>query len=367
MKNTTTTTTKKFVSAEELQTIREKTAKAESLYSAPVLTVATANRKEETENRLNALMEKRNDLIKALEINADIFRADFENTVHELCETVAQIAVYKTLLNLANNVVSFNNITETETEKGKKQTITTSGADLCQELYYRFAYDMHLYKTGDITGTYSDAMDLFTTAYMEIWKYLKSPAPLTLNDTVYTKALKKGAEKNYTLFQTACKEIREYIRAWSKSDNYKKLHYIVGFTDKGEQVTTSKRPQDDLADITAQDRKKIFNKYGLTAREQEVLHLVISGENGDSIAVLLGISRVTAFQTIARAKAKFVTASAYAEYITAKNAEKVARAKAEKHKTDKLYQRIYAQAQDRTAKALEKWKREFYKEMKKDR
>lgn len=302
------------------------------------------NTKEETTNRLTALMEKRNELLKALE-HTDIVQEHFNATVHELCETIAQIAVFKTLLKLSDGA----------------KDITQSGADMCEKLYRSFNLDMHTYRTNDLNKIYSDAMDLFDLAYMETWQYLKSTAPLTLTDTVYTRALKNGNEKNYTIFQVACKSIREYIHTWSKGDQYKKLHYIIGFTDNGEQVTTSTRPQDSLEDITEQDRKKLFNKYGLTAQQQEIISLVINGEKADTISTLLNIPLRTVQDNIKKAKAKFAVSSAYAEYITAKNAEKVARAKAKKNETDKLYQTIYTKAQERTATALKTWQKLFHK------
>lgn len=304
----------------------------------------TTTTREETTNRLTTLMEERNNLLKALE-HTDIVQEHLNSTVHTLCETIAQIAVYKTLLKLSD---------------GSKD-ITQSGADMCDRLYKSFALDMHIYRTGDTTEIYSDAFDLFIIAYVETWKYLKTSAPLTLNDTVYTRALKNGSEKNYTIFQTACKEIREYIRSWSKTQDFKKLHYIIGFTDNGEQVTTSAKPQDDLTDIDENTKTAFFNKYGLTAQQQEIISLVIRGEKADTISTLLNIPLRTVQDNIKKAKAKFTTASAYAEYITAKNAEKVARAKAEKYANDIVYQTIYAKAQERTAKALAEWRTAFYK------
>lgn len=302
------------------------------------------NTRQATTDRLTALVNERNELLKALE-HTDIVQEQFNATVHTLCETVAQIAVYKTLLKLSDGA----------------KDITQSGADMCDRLYRSFVRDMHTYRTADLNETYSDAMDLFNLAYMEIWQYLKSTAPLTLTDTVYTRVLKNGNEKNYTLFQVACKGIREYIHSWSKTDNYKTLHYIVGFTDNGEQVTTSTRPQDDLTDITAQDRNRLYNKYGLTAQQQEIISLVINGEKADTIATLLNMPLRTVQDNIKKAKAKFATASAYAEYITAKNAEKIARAKAEKHTADRLYLNIYEKAQERTATALKTWQSLFHK------
>jgi DNA-binding CsgD family transcriptional regulator len=320
--------------------------------------------REETTNRLNALMEKRNDLVKALEIS-DYFRTDLDKTVNELCETIAQISVYKTLLHLADSVTSFN-ATETTESNGHRQTISTSGAEMCEKLYRSFAHDMHLYKTGDITDIYSDAMDLFTTAYVIVWSYLKSTAPLTLDDVVLTIPKANGNEKNYTLFQTACKSIREYIHEWSSTDSYKKLHYLIGYTESGKQITTIKRPTDTLTDIDEKTQTAFFNKYGLTAKEQEILRLVVNGETAETIATLLNIPCVTVWKNIARAKAKFATASAYAEYITAKNAEKIAKAKAEKHTADRLYLDIYEKAKERTTKALQEWKTAFYKELPQD-
>lgn len=311
----------------------------------------TATTKEKTTERLNALMEKRNELINALSLypSLDELKTARANTVHELCETIGQIATYKTLLKLSD----------------APKDISTSGAEMCEKMLYSFPFDMHIYRTGDLTAIYSDAMDIYQVAYFEAWKVLDLSAPLTLNDTVYTQALKNGNEKNYTVFQLACKSIRDYIHSWSKSQDFKKLHYLIGYTESGKQITTSKRPQNDLQDITEQDRKKTFNKYGLTAQQQEIISLVIRGEKAETIATLLNMPLRTVQDNIKKAKAKFATANAYAEYITAKNAEKIARAKAEKHESDRLYLDLYAKAQDRTAKALQVWKTAFYTEKRK--
>lgn len=315
----------------------------------------TTNTRETTRNRLNELAEKRNELLFILDNFADITRetltAELNATIHELCDTIAQIATYKTLLKLSDGA----------------KDISQSGADMCADMLRSFPFDLRLYKNNDITDIYSDSMDIYQTAYFEIWQVFRLTAPLTLNDTVYTRALKNGTGKNYTIFQLACKSIREYIHAWSKSQDFKKLHYVIGFTDNGEQVTTSTRPQDNLTDITEQDRKKLFNKYGLTAQQQDIIALVIRGEKADTISILLNIPLRTVQDNIKKAKAKFVVASAYAEYITAKNAEKIARAKAEKNTADRLYLSIYEKAQERTARALQEWKTAFYNEKRKNR
>lgn len=300
--------------------------------------------KQTTTDQLTALMEKRNDLVKALE-NTDLVKPMFNSIVHDLCETIAQISVYKTLAKLSDS----------------PKDITASGAQKCAEMHRAFTFDIITYKRNDATATYSDAFDLFNIAYMEIWQYLKSTAPLTLTDTVHTDILKNGGEKNYTIFQTACKSIREYIHAWSKSDQYKKLHYVIGISDNGEQVTSAKRPIDDLTDIDANTKKAFFDKYGLTAQQQDIIVFLVNGEKPQDIAQLLNMPLRTVQDNIKKAKAKFTTASAYAEYVTAKNAEKVARAKAEKHDPDKVYSDIYAKAQERTAQALTAWQDAFHK------
>jgi Fe2+ or Zn2+ uptake regulation protein len=313
------------------------------------IATATTNAKEETKNRLTALTKKRNEILHILENFADITKetltAELTETVQELCETMAQIAVYKTLFKLSDSA----------------KDITTNGAKMCEKMYKDFTRDMATYRTHNTAETYTDAMDLFNIAYMDIWQYLNGSAPLDLDTTVYTKVSKNGTEKNYTLFQYACKSIRESIHSWSKSDNYKRLHYIIGIADNGQQVTTSKRPQDDLTDIPENTKKAFFDKYGLTAQEQEIISLLIRGEDIPTIAKLLNIPTVTAYKQTARAKAKFATASAYAEYITAKNAEKVARAKAEKHIDDTVYQEVYTRAKARTAKAYDEWVIAFHK------
>ena len=329
------------------------------------------NTKTETADRLADLMSKRNDLIRAVEMlhgirtqgnNAnhaeEIASERLTAIINELCETLAQIAVYKTLRHLADSVTSFGMTEQTETN-GHRQTITTSGTDYCEKLYHSFAHDMHIYRTNDTADIYTDSMDLFTTAYMTIYAYLRTPAPLTLDDIVLTIPKANGEEKNYTIYQTACKTIREYIHTWSTSAEYKKLHYIIGFTDDGRQITTSKRPADDLADITDRDRVNLYKRYGLTARECAVLDMTINGDSAEEIADMLHITAVTVWQTLARAKAKFTTASAYAEYITAKNAEKRAKAKAEKETADRIYLEIYEKAKARTAHALNEWKKAF--------
>lgn len=305
---------------------------------------ANTNTKQATRDRLNGLAEKRNALLSALEKSATI-RPVFEQTAHELCDTMAQIATYKTLLKLSDGA----------------KDITQKGADMCAEMLRAFPFDLRIWKTGDTSANYSDAMDIYSTAYGELWQIFNTSAPLTLTDTVYTKVLKNGNEKNYTAFQMACKGIREYIHSWSKSQDFKRIRYIIGYTDNGEEITSAQKPVDDLTDITDTDRARLFNKYGLTADERKTAVLMINGEKPNTIAVLLNISPRTARERVQKVKAKFATANLYAEYITAKNAEKVARAKAEKHTADRLYLELYEQAKKRTQKARDEWARAFHR------
>ena len=62
-------------------------------------------------------MEKRSNLISTLAqypTLANDLAESKAGTIHELCETISQIAVYKTLLKLADSVTSFSNTSETE-------------------------------------------------------------------------------------------------------------------------------------------------------------------------------------------------------------------------------------------------------------
>ena len=305
------------------------------------------NTKQATKNRLEELAEKRNALLHALTVSQTV-KIDFNATVEELCSTVAQIATYKTLNRLADGA----------------KDIGQSGADICLKMLRQFPLDMVIYRTNNLQEIYSDAMDIYHTAYLEVWQILHRQTPLNLDDTVLTIVQKNGNEKNYTIFQTACKSIRDYIRSWSSRDDFKKLQYVIGFAENGEQVTTSHKPKDDLQGIEEEHYTAFFNKYGLTDKQATICHLLINGETPQSIASALNIPLRTAQDQIKKIKAKFATASAYAEYITAKNAEKIAKAKAEKHREDKVYLSIYEQAQKRTAAALTTWKNLFHKKAK---
>ena len=103
----------------------------------------------------------------------------------------------------------------------------------------------------------------------------------------------------------------------------------------------------------------------MTAHQNELFALVIRGEDTATIADLLGIPLRTVQDNLKKGKAKFATAQAYAEYITAQNAEKLAKAKAEKNPTDSVYQITYTKAQHRTATAYTAWKTAFHAENKK--
>jgi len=339
MTNQTTTNTTRQIDIKTICANMHKYGKVPT-YTAPT----APTRAQDTTDHLTDLCNRRNDLLKVVDI-MPTYSADLADTIHELTETVAQIAVYKTLQKLTDS----------------PKDIGTNGVEKCEQMLKAFPHDIRTYKTQDTSTNYSDAFDLFQTAYIAINSLLCSSASLTLADTVFTEVLKNGNEKNYTLFALACKNIREYIHGWSKTDGYKKLHYIIGIADNGQQVTTSKRPQDDLTDIPENTKKAFFDKYGLTAQQQEIFALAIRGEDTATIADLLNIPLRTVQDNLKKGKAKFATASAYAEYITAKNAEKTARAKAEKHTDDAVYQEVYTRAKARTEKAYSEWVTAFHK------
>lgn len=328
-KTTTTTTTSKPSTLPTSARRWMEQRQAITPMQAPASTT-----REDTRARLEQLQERRNALALALTQSATV-RADFRESAHALCETVAQIAVYKTLLFLYDSPNSLSN----------------NASEKCGELLREFPHDIRTYQNNESNAsdrTFSDAFDLFKEAYVMLWGYLSAPVPLTLADTVRTHEKQDGTLKEYNLFNVASQSVREYINAQSRRDDFKRIQYFLGYTEEGKQITTGKRPKTDTSTITDEERAQFARKYNLTAREQEVIFLVAKGESAQTISALLNIDRKTAERTILNAKKKFPIAYAYDELRNARNAQKVAERKAKENAQDKLYQEILANATNRT-------------------
>jgi hypothetical protein len=145
--------------------------------------------------------------------------------------------------------------------------------ELLKSLYFDIQTLKNAENDAFITETLTDAIDLVQVASEAIIPYFCNNVIFELSDTVYTKVLKNGNEKNYTVFSLACKAIREYITAQQTTQNFKKLHYVIGYTDTGKEITTTKKPVDTLENIELEKVKEFFVKCNLTTAQQEVIVL----------------------------------------------------------------------------------------------
>lgn len=251
----------------------------------------------ETQNKLNKLMADRNTLLKN---GFDVIDIEPLNT--ELIQTIAQIATYKTLkFLLANNAT-----TETETEQTENGQITSYGFDVSLKLLQTLYNDLRLLKNADITETLTDAVDLVQVASAEIIPYFNNCIVFDLVDTVYTKTLKNGNVKNYTVFALACKSIRKYITDQQQTRQYKKQAYIIGYTDNGTEILTTKKPKNDITDISTTDRQKLLNKYNLTEQEQQAILHKLNGLTTTETSKKMQVSKRTIERTLKSAKNKIL-------------------------------------------------------------
>lgn len=258
-----------------------------------------------TKATLENLMEKRNTL---LQNGFDLCELEAINT--ELIQTISQIAAFKTLKFLAYNNATIS--TETDTEQK-----TTFGYNMSIELLKSLYFDIEklINATNEnetvqnifISENLSDAIDLVQVASATIIPFICSNAQFKLTDTVYTKVLKNGNEKNYTVFSLACKSIREYITSQQQTRQYKKLSYIIGYTDNGTEVLTTKKPKDDITDIESETRQAMLNKYKLTEQEQNAINYLFDGLTTTETAEQMQISKRTVERALKSAKEKIKT------------------------------------------------------------
>lgn len=258
-----------------------------------------------TKTNLEKLMQKRNTFLKN---GFDL--CDLEEINTELIQTISQIAAFKTLKFLA-----FNNATiSTETDTEQK---TSFGYNMSVELLKSLYFDIEKLRNATneneaiqdvfITENLSDAIDLVQVASETIIPFICSTAQLKLTDTVYTKVLKNGNEKNYTLFSLACKAIREYITKQQQTRQYKKLAYVIGYTDNGTEITTTKRPKNDISDTDTETKQNFLNKYKLTEQEQTAILHLFDGLTTTETAEKMQVSKRTIERALKSAKEKILT------------------------------------------------------------
>ena len=228
------------------------------------------------------------------------FTEQLNNINTELITIIAQIATYKTLKFLLSN----NATTDTTTETDNNGQTTTYGFDMAFNLLKTLPQDIKILSNQMLEETVTDAIDLVQVATVEIIPYLTSMIQFNLNDTIYTKTLKNGNEKNYTLFALACKGIRKYITDQQQTRQYKKQSYILGYTDNGTEILTTKRPKNDISEITSNDKLKFLRQYNLTELEQKALYYKLNGLTTEQIAQHNNVSKRTIERLLKSAKEK---------------------------------------------------------------
>lgn len=259
-----------------------------------------------TAEKLQALYNERNAVIKLCKTPQDFDEcAELEEINAEIMQTIAEIATIKTLQFLqANNATKS---TETETD-ATRNTNKTFGYDMSVKLSKTFYNDVKLlHNPHNTTDIFSDCADLIQEAIYILVPYITAPVPLSPDDILYTHTQKNGNERSYNAFQLACKAIRSYISNQG-TKQYKKLSYIVGFTDEGEQVTTTKRPKNDINDINENSKTQFFSKYGLTPFEQIALFDKLNGKSTTETATANNTSKRTAERALKSAKEKIAKA-----------------------------------------------------------
>lgn len=257
--------------------------------------ITTNNTTPTTKDRLNELMTERNNKIKK-----GFNLSDLETINTELIQTIAQIATYKTLKFLVSNSAT----TETTTEQNDNGQKASYGFDISLKLLQTLYNDICILKSQNVTDTLSDAIDLVQVANETITPYIQSNVIFDLSDIVYTKTLKNGNEKNYTVFSLACKSIRKYITDQQQTKQYKKQYYCIGFTDNGTEILTTKKPDNDITDITETDRQKMLSRYNLTEQEQTAILCKFDGLSTTETSDKIQVSKRTIERALKSAREK---------------------------------------------------------------
>ncbi len=218
----------------------------------------------------------------------------------ELCDILAKMATFKTLKFLISNNAATD--AETTTEQPKNNY----GYDMATELLKTLARDISIVDNQKTNETISKAYDLIQTAKIVIWEILSQPIAINFDSIVYTKVLKNGNEKNYTLFSLTCKTIRKYIEDQKQTKQYKKLHYVIGYTDNGTEITTTKRPKNDITDIEQKTAIEFIKHCNLTATEQYVISMTLQGKTSEDIATAKQVTMRAVQKALKSAKQKIL-------------------------------------------------------------
>ena len=248
-----------------------------------------------TKSQLEELMQERN-----TKLQNGFTASELEQINTELIQTIAQIATYKTLKFLLSNNATTTTATET-TDNGQKQTF---GFDMSMKLLQTLYNDILTVNNANTDETITDAFDLVQTACETLTPYFCNNVIFNLSDTIYTRTLKNGNVRNYTAFSLACKSIRKYITDQTQTKTAKKLHYVIGYTDNGTEITTTKKPKNDITDIEQEHRTKMLNRYNLTEQEQTAILYLFDGLTTTETAEKMQVSKRTIERALKSAREK---------------------------------------------------------------
>ena len=229
-----------------------------------------------------------------------VLNTDAKQTAdNELINAIATRAVWNTLKYLVNQ--NATNTATTDDINAKRDEKTPLGYNMALNLLNDLPTDLAILRTKNETQRFGNAIDLYQEVCVSIVPYIRSNVELNEKTTVYTKVLKNGNEKDYTLYKLACLSVRRYIEAQAQR-TYKKQGYLIGYTDEGKPVYTTKKPVDDLTDIDENRREKFLAHYNLTAKEQDILKHYIDGLSVSEIAEKVSMSFEATKKALYRAK-----------------------------------------------------------------
>lgn len=222
----------------------------------------------------------------------------------DLMDNIAIRATWSTLQFLISQGATIEQATES-TDQPKEEK-APYGYNMALKLLQGLPNDLAIMRTGNTDQAYLNSIDIIQEIRQALTPFICSDIIIDENTIVYTKQLKNGSVKDYTLFKLACNTIRKYIQAQGQKQ-YKKLAYVIGMKDNKEPVYSTKRPVDKLEDLTDQKRLDFISKYNLTANEQKVILHYINGLKVNDIAPLVNMTFEGTKSILRRAKEKIKT------------------------------------------------------------
>ena len=219
-----------------------------------------------------------------------------------LIDNIAVVACWSTLQFLIGQGATTEQATE-NINATKDEQKTPYGYNMAVKLLQDLPNDIAIFKTNNTDNAYLNSIDLIQEIRLALTPFVCSDIVINTDTVIYTKQLKNGNIKDYTLFKLACNTIRKYIQAQGQKQ-YKKLAYFIVYTDNNEPIYTTKKPKDDMNDITEQKRIDFLNGYGLTTVERDIMLHYINGLKVTDISPLVNMSFEATKKALYRAKQK---------------------------------------------------------------